>query len=134
MLGSTKAEGLPADLFASGEARWLGVQAAGQPEQPRVLLLSVPYALKAADAETVGGLPPSAFMLAAPAASGGAVTNTLASGLATPAASLTGAGTANYVPLWTSSTALANSVLFQSGSGSTAKIGIGNTIQPQRWT
>ena len=32
-----------------------------------MLLLSVPYALKAADAETVGGLPASAFVLAAAA-------------------------------------------------------------------
>src|SRR5579863_3848379 len=60
-LGATKSGGLPIDIFASGEARWLGAQPDGQPEQPRVLLLSVPYALKAADAETVGGLPPSAF-------------------------------------------------------------------------
>ncbi len=64
MLGSTTNEGLPASLFAAGEARWLGVQPEGQAEQARVVLLSVPYALKAADAETVGGLPPSAFMLA----------------------------------------------------------------------
>src|SRR5579863_6273364 len=67
MLGSTRSTGLPTDLFASGEARWLGVQPHGQSEQPRVLLLSVPYALKAGDAATVGGLPPSAFVLATPA-------------------------------------------------------------------
>jgi hypothetical protein len=47
-LGFASGHGLPADLFASGEARWLGVQVQGQTEQPRVLLLSVPYALKAA--------------------------------------------------------------------------------------
>lgn len=57
-LGSTTNEGLPTSLFASGEARWLGVQPEGQAEQPRVLLLSVPYALKAADAETVGDFRP----------------------------------------------------------------------------
>src|SRR6267378_5197604 len=66
-LGGSEPEGLPADLFAAGQARWLGVQASGQSEQPRILLLSVPYALKAADAETLGGLPASAFILAAPA-------------------------------------------------------------------
>jgi len=65
-LGATRPDGLPLDLFSSGEARWLGVRINGGEEQPRVLLLSVPYALKAADAETIGGLPPSAFMLAAP--------------------------------------------------------------------
>src|SRR5271169_5493217 len=70
LLGSTKIEGLPADLFTTEQARWVGVQGSGQPEQPRVLLVSAPYALKAGDAETLGGLPPSAFMLAAPLAVG----------------------------------------------------------------
>jgi hypothetical protein len=65
-LGVTRASGLPKDLFASGEPRWLGVQAQlpGEEEQPRVLLVSVPYALKAADADTIGGKPASAFVLA----------------------------------------------------------------------
>ena len=64
LLGFTRTEGLPAELFASGTARWLGVKAEGQDEQPRVLLVSVPYALKAGDAETLGGLPASSFALA----------------------------------------------------------------------
>jgi hypothetical protein len=114
-LGSTKSHGLPADLFATGEARWLGVQAQGQPEQPRVMLLSVPYALKAADAQTVGGLPPSAFVLAAPRASTSSITYSQADS-AMLTSSPTGTGTTNYVPLWTSSTNLGNSILFQ-GSG-----------------
>jgi hypothetical protein len=66
MLGSTSSHGLPSDLFVSGEARWLGVQAQGQAEQPRTVLMSVPYALKALDAETIGGKPLSALQLAAP--------------------------------------------------------------------
>ena len=64
MLGSTTSQGLPQDVFVSGEARWLGVQVVGEQEQPRVLLVAVPYALKAGDAETIGGLPASAFVLA----------------------------------------------------------------------
>jgi trimeric autotransporter adhesin len=64
LLGGTKEEGLPLEIFSSGEARWLGVQPYGQGEQPRVLLLAVAYALKAADAETLGGKPASAFALA----------------------------------------------------------------------
>jgi hypothetical protein len=71
MLGSTSSQGLPGNLFVSGEARWLGVQAQGQAEQPRTLLMSVPYALKAADAETLGGKPFSAFQLAAPQSNNG---------------------------------------------------------------
>jgi hypothetical protein len=133
MLGSTTSQGLPFDLFVSGEARWLGVQAQGQSEQPRVLLLSVPYALKAGDAETVGGLPPSAFVLATPAPgaatapSGG--TNSGSAGSAPAASTITGSGTVNFLPLWTGTSTIGNSVLFQSGTGSTAKVGI-NTSTP----
>ena len=61
LLGSTMA--LPTDLFASRDARWLSIQPEGQPEQPRVQFLSVPYALKASDADTIGGRPLSAFVL-----------------------------------------------------------------------
>src|SRR5712692_2129147 len=67
LLGATKSEGLPLELFSSGAPRWLGVQVQlpGEVEAPRVLLVSVPYALKAADADTLGGIPASAFVLAA---------------------------------------------------------------------
>jgi hypothetical protein len=65
-LGASLSNGIPISLFASGEARWLEVQIAGEAPQPRVLLVSVPYALKAADAATLGGLPASAFSSLAP--------------------------------------------------------------------
>src|SRR5215469_6526547 len=67
LLGATQPEGLPLDLFTSGQAQWLGVQPElpGAPDQPRVLLVGMPYALKAADADTLGGLPASAFAMAA---------------------------------------------------------------------
>ena len=68
LLGAMQAEGLPVELFTSGEARWLGMQVGNLPEQPRVLMVSVPYALKAADAETLGGKPASAYALAGQAA------------------------------------------------------------------
>jgi hypothetical protein len=134
-LGITKATGLPTTLFTSGEARWLGVRIAEQPEQPRVLLLSVPYALKAGDAATVGGLPPSAFVLVTPLASSAdsgpmVVTDMVTSSLdAPPAGSVTGSGTTDFIPLWTGASSIGNSVLFQSGTGSTAKVGI-NTTTP----
>ena len=65
LMGATQNEGMPLDLFASGEPRWLGVQfnRPGEAEQPRVLMVSVPYALKASDAETLGGRPASAYVL-----------------------------------------------------------------------
>ncbi len=63
LLGSTTATGLPSDLFSQEEQRWLGVQVQGQAEQPRVLLVSVPYAFKAHEAETLGGRSVSDFVL-----------------------------------------------------------------------
>src|ERR1700683_5568414 len=85
-LGAAKPEGLPLDLFTSGEARWLGVRVNGGEEQPRVMLLSVPYALKAGGAETVVGLPPSAFVLAAPVAVGSSASSTSAAETGSPLA------------------------------------------------
>lgn len=121
-LGTTKSGGLPMQLFTSGEARWLGVQIEGQSEQPRILLLSVPYALKAADAETVGGLPPSAFVLAAPQNGGGPSSPAVPQNSQVQP-SLGGSGTQNYIPLWTDSSGdLGNSILYQSG---TTLVGVG---------
>jgi len=65
LLGATQPDGLPLDLFTSGKALWLGVQpqSPGTVEQPRVLLVAVPYALKASDSDTLGGRPASAYAL-----------------------------------------------------------------------
>lgn len=135
-LGAASSAGIPQDLFATGEARWLGVQVQGQAEQPRVMLLAVPYALKAADAETIGGLPPSAFVLAAPipgsaplpsAATASASSSNTST--ASPNPPVTGLGTVNFVPLWDTTGDIVNSALFQSGSGAAAKVGI-NTNTP----
>ncbi len=127
-LGITKPAGVPTTLFTTGEARWLGVQVAEQAEQPRVLLLSVPYALKAGDAATIGGLPPSAFVLAVPqggTASAMAPDSAIAQSAPPPSGAVTGAGTVNYLPLWDSTSDIISSVLFQKGTGTTAKVGIG---------
>lgn len=127
-LGATKSEGLPLDLFASGEARWLGVRVNGGEEQPRVLLLSVPYALKAADAETVGGLPPSAFMLAAPPASVAAVPAPAVIAQPQPLATgtkpvTTAGGTVNKLAKFDATADVTNSLIFDNGTS----VGIGNT-------
>jgi hypothetical protein len=65
-LGQSRSTGIPAEIFLSGQSRWLGVRilSPGEEEQPRVFLTSVPYAMKAVDADTLGGLPPSAFVKA----------------------------------------------------------------------
>ncbi len=124
MLGSASANGVPLSLFSSGEAHWISTQVSGHEESARVLLLSVPYALKAADAETLGGLPASAFMhanaggLEAKAASPSAPNS--------PPAGVTGSGTKNFVPLWTGTATLGNSTIYQTGG----KVGVG-TKTPQ---
>ena len=61
LLGASSSEGMPLDLFTTAEPRWLEVEV-NQVKQPRVLLSSVPYAMKAVDAETLGGLPASAYL------------------------------------------------------------------------
>lgn len=138
LLGSTKPNGLPGELFASEQARWIGVQIEQQREQPRALLVSAPYALKAGDAETLGGLPPSAFVQVhpAPATKGaqspaaGAATSAAAKSTATATAATTTAktvtttgGTVNRIPVFTSATNIQNSVIAQKGPD----IGIGTT-------
>jgi len=131
LLGATKSEGLPADLFTTAQARWVGVAVEGQAEQPRVLLVSAPYALKAGDAETLGGLPASAFLLAgsavpATAAASGAKADTSAD--VSPDAACTkitsdGTATANQVTKFTAACAIEPSAIFETGG----KVGIGTT-------
>jgi len=129
-LGSTTSAGLPSKLFLNGEARWLGVQTAGEAEQPRVLLVAVPYAMKAADAETIGGLPPSAFVLAAPFAGNPGANPTSDASLAsastpTPAASnvTTTGGTVNAIPLFSTATNIQNSILTQTAATAVNVVG-----------
>jgi hypothetical protein len=130
MLGAVGNEGIPMELFTSGEPRWLGVQALlpGEEEQPRVLLVSVPYALEAADAQTLGGLPAAAFVKAAPAAVldgpgsyaapassaqvtavGAGVNVETANGSSTSQVVTTPGGTANTVPKFSASASIADS-------------------------
>jgi hypothetical protein len=125
MLGSTRTDGLPSDIFAAGEAHWLGIQVRSEREQPRVLLLSVPYALKAADAETIGGLPPSAFVLT------GAAGTASVPGGENPAATTgatgvtTSGGTADQLAKFDSKSGIADSIVTDTGT----RVGI-NTTAP----
>lgn len=108
LLGSTEPEGLPAEIFTSEQARWIGVRIEPQAEQPRSLLVSAPYALKAGDAETLGGLPASAFALSAAAKENNGKTP------ANPA--VTGVGTVDYIPMWDSASDIVNSILYEKSS------------------
>ncbi len=135
LLGSTQSEGMPLDLFASGDPRWLGVRVElpGEVEQARVLLVSVPYALKASDADTLGGKPASAFALAPTETS---ATTTTTSGTSTTASATSptttkgkkpasaGTETMGFIPMFIDTTGdLGNSLIEQSGSA----IGIGES-------
>ena len=126
-LGSTQPDGLPVELFSSAQAQWLGVRQEGQAEQPRIMLLSVPYALKAADAETFGGKPPSAFMPApgSAAGTGGSATTQATNGKQLAPSFVGGSGTPNYLARWTSSSNLSISSIYEASSD--GFIGIGTT-------
>ena len=130
LLGFTQPDGLPADLFTAAQAQWLGVRVEAQAEQPRIMLLSVPYALKAADAETFGGKPPSAYASASSSAN-----SVLNGSIHDPKVkndhplTLSGSGTTDYIPLWTNASTLSSSVIYQ-GSGHEIGIGTSNPVTP----
>jgi hypothetical protein len=128
LMGATQNEGMPLDLFSSGEPRWLGARfnRPGEVEQPRVLLVSVPYALKASDAETLGGRPASAYLLAAPAvgstSTAGVTGITAATATTTstdkavkPKATPVNSGQPNYIGKFTNTTDLIDSSMYEVG-------------------
>jgi len=138
LLGSTKNEGVPAELFGANDPRWLQVKfnVPDAVDAPRVLLVSVPYALKAVDADTLGGKPASAYLMAAPSAS---VQRDVAAATAAATTAPAGAapvkrsarpenvisGTMGRIPYFYDTTSdLGNSVMYQSSAGN---IGIGTT-------
>jgi trimeric autotransporter adhesin len=140
-LGAASQYGIPQDLFTNGEAHWLAVQIGSEPEQARVLLLSVPYALKAADAETLGGLPASAFALAtkgtfskAPVAPAMATPSPASSSAPPPGSAnvTTAGGSAQHLAMFTTATNIQNSIASQIGITAInvlGKLGI-NTAAP----
>ena len=138
LLGSASNEGVPVELFTAGESRWLQVKfyVPGEVDLPRVLLVSVPYALKAGDADTLGGKPASAYalagssMLVQPEASSSAVQPArpvAAVAVATTAAvapAVAATGTANYIAMFTDATGdVGSSVMYQNATS----IGINTT-------
>lgn len=137
LLGATRPGGVPLDLFSNGETRWVETQADGVPPQPRAQFVSVPYAMKAADASTVGGKPPSSFVLLGEKSGVGedgltyvnreALQQALA-GAARPAGGARAtSGTPNFVGKFTDEVNLGNSALYQSPTG---RLGI-NTTAPE---
>jgi hypothetical protein len=122
LLGASHPDGLPLEVFASGEARWMSLEFArpGEVERPRVQLTSVPYALKAEDAETLGGRPASAFLLAPTqgdkahrAAAAKAGDSSVATADSTPTTNLILPGTKNFLAKYTSNADVGNSAVFE---------------------
>ena len=135
-LGATNPQGLPLDLFTTGAARWLAIQTPEQPEQPRVLLVGVPYALKAADADTLGGKPASAYVTVenagpslttpAPATNETGMLRALNSPTpGTPCSTVTsdGSATANSIALFTNACNIESSPLY----ALSGKVGLATT-------
>ena len=116
-LGATLSNGIPLDLFGSGEARWLEVQIAEAKTQQRTLLASVPYAMKAGDATTLGGLPASAYALAGSAAALQTVLgNPNVTSNAVTTVTTTG-GTSGQLPLFSGASTIVNSMIYQTTAG-----------------
>jgi len=120
LLGSANPSGLPQAVFAGGAARWLGVSVDRTAESERVLLSSVPYAMKSADAESLSGHAASDFVtqeqLAQLAAHSEQPSTTAPAAQPNGSGPLSGLGTMGTVPLWAGANALGNSLITQLGS------------------
>jgi len=132
VLGASHPDGLPLEVFASGEARWMSLAFArpGEVERPRVQLTSVPYALKAEDAATLGGRPASDFLLAPTqsdkarhATSASAGDSSAATAQSAVTANLIQPGATNFMAKYVNSTDVGKSAVFEIGG----KVGIGTT-------
>jgi hypothetical protein len=134
LLGASTTGGLPLDQFQANQAQWLGFHAEGQVEQARVLLVSTPYALKAAESESLNGLPASAFvqwkdlagtlgspqLFSSSSAKAGTATQTN-----TASASPSTTDVAGFIPKFVDTTTFVQSSLFDAGG----KVGL-NTQTP----
>ncbi|MGA2047726.1 MAG: hypothetical protein ABSG96_08535 [Terracidiphilus sp.] len=122
LLGSASTSGLPQTFFAGGAARWLGVSIERSAEQERVLLSSVPYAMKSADAESLAGHAASDFVTQNQLAQLAQLAQSSKQDAASPdtqpntSGTVTGSGTNGTVPLWTGALTQGNSEITQVGS------------------
>lgn len=132
ILGITRPDGIPAEVLDAG-AEWLGLQFDRplEHEGTRTRLTSVPYALRAANADTLGGHPASAYLLAPTAAGGnGSVSSTKtgdALAASTPdepvTANLVLPGSTNFLAKYVNSVDVGNSGVYESAG----RVGIGTT-------
>ncbi len=131
LLGATSPEGIPAAVLAAG-AQWLGTKfdRPGEVESPRGQLTSVPYTLRAADADTLGGRPASAYLLAptAGAAESSAMKPASESRAATSTSTTPNAvlpGTDGFVAKYVGTADVGPSAIYEAAG--TGNVGIGTT-------
>jgi hypothetical protein len=137
LLGATDQAGIPAHVFASGEAQWMSLlfERLGEAEQPRVRIASVPYALKASDAETLGGLPASAYLRApggetTDAATTRAVASSATTSVEAPVMSdVVLPGTTNFLAKYVNGDDVGNSAVYETPTATvpSGAVGIGTT-------
>ena len=107
---------MPQTAFTEERARWLAMTIDGR-ELPRVMLVAVPYALRAADADTLGGHPASSFVRSR--------SDSKAQGEAVRlAAPIITVGTPGQLAKYTSAADVGNSTITETSSN---RIGIGTT-------
>jgi hypothetical protein len=119
LLGADTPDGIPMSLFSAAEARWLGVRLNGQAEQPLVMFVSVPYALKAADAEALGGKPPSSYLTVDQLGSAvpGKAAKPAPAGTEKAVGPITGEGMNRYLARYTGPNTVTYSRIFESSTG-----------------
>jgi hypothetical protein len=126
LLGATTADGLPAALFGTADAQWLGMTwlRNGEVEGPRSRFISVPYALMASDSEMLGGRPASSYQLASSMNADRAISDSASTtGVAAPMAILP--GTTNVLAKYVNGVDVGDSALYESGG----RLGV-NTTAP----
>ena len=125
LLGASQPDGIPAAVFAAGDARWRGTlfERAGEVEGPRVRITSVPYALRASDADTLGGRPASAYVLAPPARDSGGRVAGASSDRETPPANIVLAGTPNLLAKYVNGSDVGDSAVYEANG----MVGVGTT-------
>lgn len=123
LIGSTRAGGLPPALFSGNDARWIGVQAGDGPEFPRQAIVSVPYALKARDADHLGGLPASAYLTSPSRATTSSDNTFRTTTTGTTTYTNVAPASINMVPKFIDATELGSSQITDTGLG----VGVGTT-------
>jgi hypothetical protein len=128
LLGASRPDGIPAEVFSREVTHWLGTvfERPGEVEGARVRVTSVPYALRAAEADTLGGRPASDYQLAPRAGRDGKNGEANAAAADSGAASndVVLAGTTNFLAKYVNTADVGSSGVFEAADGA---IGLGTT-------